>query len=315
MPLLKGKENIGRNIAEMEKAGHPHNQAIAAAYHAAGEDEYQPEHASVIADMKPEDWRGVLKFIAEEMAEPAHSVLQASDGWMALAADRAIGPFKTKEIAGLARDRALGKYRFAVDLKSARTVDQDGRLHVERTPICMAAVNPYIGNEIPFWQELGLDPDRIYSVFRPPQEIEKAAPSSNNIQLLDEHIGVDAENPQKDIVAGSTGTDAEFDGERLWNSLVVWVAESIEGIDSNKKRELSPSYRYTPVLEAGQWKGEPYDIWMKDIAFNHIALVEEGRQGPQVAVADAKPKFATFSRGTLDRLCDVPLLDRLGRAA
>ena len=31
MPLLKGKKNIGRNIREMEDAGHPHDQAVAAA--------------------------------------------------------------------------------------------------------------------------------------------------------------------------------------------------------------------------------------------------------------------------------------------
>ena len=31
MPLRPGKKNIGRNISEMEAAGHPYNQARAAA--------------------------------------------------------------------------------------------------------------------------------------------------------------------------------------------------------------------------------------------------------------------------------------------
>ena len=31
MPLKPGKENVGANIREMEKAGHPHKQAVAAA--------------------------------------------------------------------------------------------------------------------------------------------------------------------------------------------------------------------------------------------------------------------------------------------
>ena len=35
MPLLPGKANIGNNIKEMEKAGHPYNQALAAALHKA----------------------------------------------------------------------------------------------------------------------------------------------------------------------------------------------------------------------------------------------------------------------------------------
>lgn len=36
MPLLPGKSNVGYNISEMEKAGHPHKQAVAAALNKAG---------------------------------------------------------------------------------------------------------------------------------------------------------------------------------------------------------------------------------------------------------------------------------------
>lgn len=35
MPLLKGKKNIGHNIAEMEASGHKKSQAIAAALNVA----------------------------------------------------------------------------------------------------------------------------------------------------------------------------------------------------------------------------------------------------------------------------------------
>lgn len=35
MPLKPGKKNIGNNIKEMEAAGHPRNQAIAAALNVA----------------------------------------------------------------------------------------------------------------------------------------------------------------------------------------------------------------------------------------------------------------------------------------
>ncbi len=36
MPLLKGKAEIGHNVREMESAGHPRNQAVAAALREAG---------------------------------------------------------------------------------------------------------------------------------------------------------------------------------------------------------------------------------------------------------------------------------------
>jgi Uncharacterized protein conserved in bacteria (DUF2213) len=45
----------------------------------------------------------------------------------------------------------------AFDRASVRTYDRDGRLHVEVTNISKAAVNPYIGREIPDWRALGLD--------------------------------------------------------------------------------------------------------------------------------------------------------------
>jgi len=35
MPLLKNKKNIGKNIKEMEKSGHPVKQSIAAALNVA----------------------------------------------------------------------------------------------------------------------------------------------------------------------------------------------------------------------------------------------------------------------------------------
>ena len=35
MPLLPGKKNIAHNIKEMEKAGHPHDQSVAASLHEA----------------------------------------------------------------------------------------------------------------------------------------------------------------------------------------------------------------------------------------------------------------------------------------
>src|ERR1035437_2076489 len=56
MPLVKGSsaEIISHNIAEMVKAGHPRNVAIAAAYHSAGEahDADFEEQSSAEADRR-----------------------------------------------------------------------------------------------------------------------------------------------------------------------------------------------------------------------------------------------------------------------
>lgn len=240
------------------------------------------------------------------MADIEEGVVPSDAGWLALAFDRAIGPFSTRDLALLARDRALGKFRHQLTKdEGLRSLDQEGRLHVKLTPICRAAVNPYKGDEIPDWDKLGLDPDRIYQMLRPPEEIAKGAATSNNIQLMSDHVPVTADDPQRETVAGSLGTDAVWDEGTglLLNSLVVWDAEDIKAIDDDTKRELSPSYSYDPDMTPGKWGDQAYDGRMTNIRFNHVALVEQGRQGPVISVADAAPRGQPLFPGSIwDRI-------------
>jgi len=177
----------------------------------------------------------------------------------------------------------------ALDRGSVRRIDQDGRLHVEITNISKGNVCPYLGSEIPGGEALGLDPDKIYQLLRDPAELEKAAGTFNNIPLLSDHVPVSASEPQKEIVVGSTGTDAVFAAPYLKNSLVVWDAAAIAGIESEQARELSCAYRYTPDMTPGTFQGIRYDGVMRDIRGNHVALVAAGRAGPDVVVGDSQP--------------------------
>jgi hypothetical protein len=70
---------------------------------------------------------------------------------------------------------------------SGRTYDLDGRLRVEASRISKAAVNPYLGREIPDFATLGLDPSRTYQLLRDPDELRCAAPTFNNLPLLSQH--------------------------------------------------------------------------------------------------------------------------------
>lgn len=178
---------------------------------------------------------------------------------------------------------------FAFDRASVRVMDVDGRLRLELTNISKAAVNPYMGREIPDYEAMGLDADRIYQVLRDPAELEKAAESFNNLPLLSNHVPVSADDHRPDLVVGSTGTDAVYEAPYLKNSLIVWSAAAIAGIESGQQKELSSAYRYRAVKESGTFEGHPYDLRMADIVGNHVALVETGRAGPDVVVADANP--------------------------
>ena len=67
----------------------------------------------------------------------------------------------------------------AFDRQSARSIDADGRLHVSKTNISKANVCPYFGREIPNWQELGLDGDKVYRLYRDPEELAKGEVTVN----------------------------------------------------------------------------------------------------------------------------------------
>jgi hypothetical protein len=179
-------------------------------------------------------------------------------------------------------------FNFALD-KSGRTIDADGRLHVAKSHITKAAINPYYGKEIPNHDELGLEPDKIYQLFRDPEELKKAASTFARLPILRKHIPVTVDDPQPDLVIGAVGSDVSFNAPYVDADLVIWDAEAIAGIETKDVQELSCGYRYVPVMTAGEYQGKHYDGIMTEIRGNHVALVEVGRAGSDIVVGDENP--------------------------
>lgn len=177
----------------------------------------------------------------------------------------------------------------AFDKASARHTDENGHLIVDSTVITKAAVNPYYGKEIPNYEDLGLDPEKVYNMLRDPEELKKGMHTLGEKQLLLKHIFVSAEEPQKESIAGTIGSNLEMVGDDVKGSLTVWDKEVINLIESGKLAELSASYFYDPVMKSGTFKGQAYDGIMTNIRGNHVALVERGRIGRDALVADALP--------------------------
>ena len=182
---------------------------------------------------------------------------------------------------------ATDAFSIALDRDSVRLEDIDGRLHVAVSNISKANICPYKGREIPDYEELGLEPDKIYQLLRDPDELAKAASSFNRVQLLKRHVPVTADDHKPYDVVGTTGSDAVYEHPYLKNSLAVWEQDAIEGIKSREKVELSCGYHYSPDMTPGVYEGEAYDGVMRDIVGNHVALVEDGRAGPDVVVGDS----------------------------
>jgi hypothetical protein len=162
-------------------------------------------------------------------------------------------------------------------------------LHVERSHISKATVNPYYGKEIPGFEALGLAPDQVYRLLRDPVELERGAGTFARLPVLSEHVPVTVDAPRPDLVVGAIGSEITFNAPYLDADLCIWEAAAIAGIETDKVRELSCAYRYVPVMEPGTFEGQQYDGRMTEIQGNHLALVEVGRAGSDVVVADRNP--------------------------
>lgn len=173
--------------------------------------------------------------------------------------------------------------------KSMRNVDADGRLHLEKTHISKANVCPYYGNEIPGWESLGLQGDKVYQLLRDPEELKKSADSFARLPILKEHVPISADELPSELIVGSIGSDVEFNAPYLDADICFWTSESIAGIETGQVKELSCAYRYVPVMESGEFEGVAYDGRMTEIKGNHLALVPVGRAGSDVVVADHNP--------------------------
>jgi len=173
-----------------------------------------------------------------------------------------------------------------------RRYDADGRLHVMRSNISAAMVCPYFGREIPNNQALGLDPDKIYQLYRDPVELERAAATFERLPILSEHVqALDTTDRHDELRIGTVGSRVIFEPPFLVADLCFDRADAIAAIETKTVRELSCGYRYTVDMTAGEIDGQKYDGVMRDIIGNHLALVEFGRAGRDVVVGDEQPKI------------------------
>lgn len=227
------------------------------------------------AESKPVDWRKIKD------ADPDDEQIKTPEDVVMM-----LGFDPAEEGGGGGNDEAL---TFDFDPESVRDFDTFGRMHVKQTPLTKAAVNEYYGHEIPNAEKLGLDPQRKYKLLRDPDELKKAVPTANNQPVMARHIAQSPDDPHQDKIVGTTGTNADYEHPYLRNSMAFWTRDGIDGVETNKKRQISASYSYDPDMTPGVYEGEPYDGVMRNIKFNHFATVTDGRAGPDVLVEDAMP--------------------------
>lgn len=183
----------------------------------------------------------------------------------------------------LALDEAIVK-------ESVRKRDKNGYLHVSVSNLTCDQVAPYYGREIPHWKDQKLDPERIYYGWRNAEELEKALPTFNGVPLLIKHKFDSAKKPNTELRVGTVGTSAKWEAPFITNALSVWNEDAIKAIEDGSLRDLSCGYTYEPDFTAGTTPdGIAYDFVMRNIACNHVALVQNGR-ATDCFVGDSLPE-------------------------
>lgn len=175
-----------------------------------------------------------------------------------------------------------------VSAMDKREYDTNGWFEVRDNPLSCVGVYPYLGRSI----SPDCDPDRIYNVLRPADELNdpQCVDSFKLLPWIDNHVMLGSEDDglvpaEQKGVQGVIGESVYFDGEALRGNLKVF-SEAMANLIANGKKELSCGYRCTYEASPGALNGQPYDFVQRNIRGNHIALVDNGRMGPKVAVQD-----------------------------
>ncbi len=172
---------------------------------------------------------------------------------------------------------------------SARLTDLNGFITIKGNPISKEGIFQYSGAQIGME---GPDAARIFNVYRPAEELSdpECIESFKLLPFINDHTMLGSEDdgftpPERKGVEGMIGEDVYFDPPYLKGTLRI-VSQSLKNALASGKVELSPGYRCIYEMTPGVFNGRQYDAIQRKIRGNHLALVDEGRTGPDVSVLD-----------------------------
>lgn len=171
-----------------------------------------------------------------------------------------------------------------------RERDINGWLEIDDNPIMAVGVYPYLGKRI----KDAPNPNEFYNVLRPEDEVSdpECMSSFRLMPWIDDHVmlgqGDNLTPVEAKPIEGVIGERIYYDpiDKKMKANLKVWTTTHEERIQT--KRELSLGYRCRFEYAPGEYNGVPYTYVQRTMRGNHLASVNDGRSGPDIAVMDAK---------------------------
>lgn len=127
----------------------------------------------------------------------------------------------------------------------------------------------------------------IRKEFRPESEVfsQESLDSLKEIPLTNDHPWefVNSNNA-KEYTVGLTNDKSERDGDFVKLGITVFDKNAVHDVMVMKKVEMSCGYSCEVYDESGTYNGQAYDAVQKNIQYNHVAIVDKGRAGPDVKI-------------------------------
>jgi len=145
----------------------------------------------------------------------------------------------------------------------------------------------------------------IVRELRHPEEVfsKDSLATLAGVPVTDDHPEAMLLNPENahEYMCGYTSDIVEQDGDFVKTSATITDADLIEKVKGGKV-ELSCGYECEHDESPGVWNGQPYDVIQRKIQYNHLAVVDRGRAGPEArlrldaddAILDEQPEDNTM---------------------
>lgn len=173
--------------------------------------------------------------------------------------------------------------------QTSRSADINGSATIHGNPISKVGVFPYSGAQV----DSSFPPNDIVMVYRPEEELSdpECIESFRLVPWIIDHVMLGSEEegmtpPEEKGIHGVTTNVVYYEAPYLKADLKVYSKTMAEEIDENGKKDLSIGYRCLYDVVEGVYNGQKYNAIQRKIRGNHLALVDEGRSGPDVSVLD-----------------------------